>query len=73
METNEIRERQIQEFIRYLDERVEKHKEDRYSAMNRYTRNDADLADRIDAARNEAEHIANAFCYKFGMKDKAKY
>ena len=70
MDNQNAIEHQINDFIRYLDQRVENHKKDRISAMER---GNADHADRIDAARNETEHIANAFCFAFGMKEKVKY
>ena len=70
MDTDNDRERQIQEFIRWLHERVEKHRKDREDAANR---GNADLYDRLSAARGETEIIANAFCRVLGMQDKAKY
>lgn len=70
MDTDNDRERQIQEFMRYLDQRVEKHRKDREDAA---MRGNAGLYDWLRAARGEAEIIANTFCFVFGMRDKAKY
>ena len=70
MGTENDRERQIQEFISWLHERVEKHRKDREAAA---VRGNAGLYDWLRAARGETELIANTFCFMFGMKDKARY
>lgn len=58
----------VKEFIEFLDERIENHRENHRSAIERMN---LDHAGSIDAARNEDEHVRAAFCRIFGLNESS--